>query len=283
MIRVLNVLTLRGMHGILTFGLTRIVISFNFKASQKIAIMRLYMKINEKIFCLPPFISTSWNNVAALHMKEANLIVSLFDGEAIQIPNLKPELLETIFEAHAKYLEQNTMIHEAESSPFGAFPFSSTQGGTGEMELPLKFGIGAMDAWGAALQHNPAQAHMPNLPDEVLEKVRSISKILSPEDPAVTPRPEPHCNCMHCQIARAINQGLGMNDMYQKPEPQAENTISEEDLIFQQWEIKQTDDKLYSVTNRLDTDEKYNVYLGHPVGCTCGKPGCEHILAVLKS
>ncbi len=216
-------------------------------------------------------------------MKDTTLIVNLFDGEAIQIPNLKPELLETIFEAHAKYLEQNTLTEEQENHAFGPFPFSQAQGGTGEMELPLKFGIGAMDAWGAALQHNPAQANMPNLPEEVLEKVRSISKIIAPEDPAVTPRPEPHCNCMHCQIARAINQGLGMNDMYQKPEPASEEAITEADLSFQQWDIKQTDEKLYSVINRLDTDEKYSVYLGHPVGCTCGKAGCEHILAVLKS
>jgi hypothetical protein len=218
-------------------------------------------------------------------MRETTLIVNMFDGETVQIPDLKAEILEKIFESHAKFLEENSVIEEQEARSLGSFPFQQPQGGTGEMELPLKFGIGAMDSWGAALQHNPSQANMPNLPEEVLEKVRSISKIIAPDDPAVTPKPEPHCNCMHCQIARAINQGLGNNDIYQKNDPvkEKEEVISEADLHFQQWDIKQTDEKMYSVINRLDKDEKYNVYLGHPVGCTCGIAGCEHILAVLKS
>ena len=42
-------------------------------------------------------------------------------------------------------------------------------------------------------------------------------------------------------------------------------------------------DKLFTVINKLDQQEKYNVFLGEPVGCTCGKQGCEHMLAVLKS
>ena len=44
----------------------------------------------------------------------------------------------------------------------------------------------------------------------------------------------------------------------------------------------QTDEKMFTVTNRLDKNEKFNVYLGKPIGCTCGKEGCEHILAVLR-
>lgn len=243
------------------------------------------MKINERIFSLPPYISTCWSNIAALHMKGTTLVVGMIDGETIQIPDLKPEILETIFESHAKFLDDNTSAEAARNQPFGAFPFQQVQEEVGDMELPLKFGIGAMDTWGAALQHNPAQANMPNLPDEVLEKVRSISKIIAPEDPMAMPKPEPHCNCMHCQIARAINQGLGLSDMYQKDEENVKvnDEVPDEELLFQQWEIQQMEDKVYNVINRLDNDEKYSVYLGHPVGCTCGKEGCEHILAVLKS
>jgi hypothetical protein len=244
------------------------------------------MKINDKIFSLPPYLSTSWNNVAAIYMRETTLIVNMIDGESVDIPDLSPDLLETIFNSHAIYLEDNSNAEEAANREFGTLPFQQMQDESGELPLPLKFGIGAMDTWGAALQHNPSQSNMPNLPDEVLEKVRSISKIISPEDPMAMPKPEPHCNCMHCQIARAINQGLGVNDMYEKEEAskqENEEQVADVDLSFQQWEIQQTEDKLYTVVNRLDTDEKYNVYLGHPVGCTCGKQGCEHILAVLKS
>lgn len=242
------------------------------------------MKINENIFCLPPYISTSWNNISALYMKETTLMINLFDGETVQIPDLKPEVLELIFECHAKFLEENTSLETHEGNALTQFSFQQSQAGIGgETEFPLKFGIGAMDAWGAALQHNPIQANMPNLPEEVLEKVRSISKIIAPEDSSMTPKPEPHCNCMHCQIARAINQGLGLNDIYLKTDHPIEEAISETDLNFQQWDIEQTDEKMYVVTNRLDRNETYHVFLGRPIGCTCGKEGCEHILVVLKS
>lgn len=242
------------------------------------------MKINDRIFSFPPYISTSWMNIAALHMRETNLIVNMIDGEIVQIPDLKPEIIETIFNAHANFLEESLAIEDGSDPSIGAFPFQHIQEEGGEMQLPLKFGVGAMDAWGAALQHNPAQANMPNLPDEVLEKVRSISKIISPDDPMAMPKAEPHCNCMHCQVARAISQGLGLHDMYQKePIKDDEEKVLDEDLAFQQWEIQQNKDKVYTVINRLDSDEKYSVYLGKPIGCTCGKEGCEHILAVLKS
>jgi hypothetical protein len=35
--------------------------------------------------------------------------------------------------------------------------------------------------------------------------------------------------------------------------------------------------------NPLDHKEHYNVFLGDPIGCSCGNNNCEHIQAVLKS
>ncbi|MFQ5729049.1 MAG: hypothetical protein ACE5GN_01640 [Waddliaceae bacterium] len=240
------------------------------------------MKINNNIFSFPPYISTCWSNIAALHMKGATLIVNLTDGETIHIPDLKSELLKTIFDSHAAYLEDKVKQEPHKHQAARMFPFQQLQGETADIDFPFRFGIGAMDGWGAALQHNPEQANTPSLPEEVLEKIKSIAKIIAPDDPMATPKPEPHCNCMHCQIARAINEGLGLTDIYQKGED-SEEDVSDEELQFQQWEIQKTDDKVYTVINRLDTNEKYSVFLGSPVGCTCGIEGCEHILAVLKS
>jgi hypothetical protein len=59
--------------------------------------------------------------------------------------------------------------------------------------------------------------------------------------------------------------------------------VSDEDLKFRDWEIKQTAEQLYTVTNPLDANEHYNVFLGSPLGCTCGDKNCEHIRAVLTS
>jgi hypothetical protein len=79
---------------------------------------------------------------------------------------------------------------------------------------------------------------------------------------------------MHCQIAKALHGEL--------PEEQEEE-VTDEDLKFRLWDIDQTGDKLYVVTNPLDSKEYYNVFLGDPIGCTCGEKNCEHIRAVLNS
>ncbi len=63
------------------------------------------------------------------------------------------------------------------------------------------------------------------------------------------------------------------------PEPE----VKEEDLRFQQWTACRLEENMYSVTIKLDSIEHYHVYLGDPMGCTCGKKGCEHIVAVLLS
>ncbi|MGA8163819.1 MAG: hypothetical protein WB791_02200 [Waddliaceae bacterium] len=240
------------------------------------------MKINNKIFSLPPHISTSWGNIISLHMKESTLVVTLRGGEVVQIPDLSSKVLETIFDTHAIYLEDKGKQEAQKIQSTGPFSFKQLQGELGDLEFPFRLGIGSIDGWGAALQHNPSQADTPDLPEEVLQKIRAIAKIIAPDDAMATPKPEPHCNCIHCQIARAINSGLEMTDIYQKDEDRQEE-VNDEELRFQQWDIQQTDEQLYTVTNRLDVEEKYRVFLGHPVGCTCGREGCEHILAVLKS
>jgi hypothetical protein len=142
-------------------------------------------------------------------------------------------------------------------------------------EPSIRFAFGtSLDGLGGMMQHNPNQANAPDLPPEILQKIGAISKILSPSDEVDLPKAETGCNCFYCQIARALNPATSV---LEEPE------VTAEELNFQQWTITQTGDKLYMVVNRLDDHEKYNVYLGQPIGCTCGKEGCEHILAVLKS
>ena len=65
--------------------------------------------------------------------------------------------------------------------------------------------------------------------------------------------------------------------------PKPDEPVPDAELSFQEWDIVQTGKDLFHVSSRLDPNEQYNVFLGNPVGCTCGKAGCEHILAVLKS
>jgi hypothetical protein len=251
------------------------------------------MKITSKILHYPPYISTRWNYIQAIYLKGEHLIVCLKDTSVIKIPDLTPEMLETIFNAHAQFLEsdhsslEGSTDHTPKVQPptkmpgsFSHFPFlpnpanfslsaSNQSPIDGNLESPLRFGFGSLENLGAAMHHNWAQSNMPDLPQEILSKIAAVAKIVAPDEVEAMPKPEPHCNCTYCQIARAL----------QDPEEE----VNDVELTFQQWEIIQTGERLYSVVNRLDSHEKYSVYLGHPVGCTCGKEGCEHILAVLKS
>lgn len=227
----------------------------------------MQIKINEKIISIPPYISTTWAHVAALHMQGSSLVVTLVEGGTLTIPDLNANTLELVFNSHAEYLE---------SLASQAVSFKNPK--VREMDLSdssIRFGFS--DGLHPMMQHDPNQADAPDLPPELLQKITAISKVLM-QDELSPPKAEPSCNCFHCQIARAFN-----------PEEQAivneEQTdeVPESELQFQEWNITQIGEKLFSVSNPLDDKEKFSVYLGQPIGCTCGKQGCEHIVAVLKS
>jgi len=218
------------------------------------------MKINNKILSIPPYISTSWKNINSILVDQSGqLIILLHSNAKIIIPNLDKSIINVIFDAHAKYIENE----EKQKQKTDAFP------------IPFKIGTEGLESLSANMQHNPAQSTAPDLPEELINKITSIVKVMGVEDPETMPKPEPNCNCVHCQIARAI-RGI-------KKGEEDEEEISEEDLKFRLWDIKQKGEKLYLVTNPLDKKEEYNVFLGEPLGCTCGSKNCEHIRAVLNS
>lgn len=230
------------------------------------------IKITEKILSIPPYISTSWSRIASLHIKGNILAITMTDGETVHVPNLNTETLQSIFQHHALSLEKEPLSSSENTDLYKAKETLDQ----GEPGIRLAFGT-SLEGLGSMMQHNPNQSDAPDLPPEILQKIGAIAKIIAPaDDQLAMPKAEPNCNCFHCQIARVLKPSASVQE-HEEPE------VSAEELQFQQWTITQTGDKLFSVVNRLDEHEKYHVYLGEPVGCTCGKPGCEHILAVLKS
>lgn len=225
------------------------------------------IKITEKILSIPPYISTSWSRIAALFAKGNLLSITLTNGITVEIPGLDPPTIESIYHYHAQHIEREqtpdiTRLKEWQEQ--------------GEPNIRFAFGT-SLEGLGSMMRHNPNQADSPALPPEILQKIRAITKIITSADESVViPKAEPNCNCFHCQIARALSQTEGV-------ENQEEIEVHPDELKFQEWNITQTGDKLYQVVNRLDPHESYQVFLGDPIGCTCGKTGCEHILAVLKS
>lgn len=240
------------------------------------------MRINYKILSLPPYISTSWKNVASLTVESRDglpeLIVVLLNGQRIEIPGLELPIIDAIFHAHAKFMDQELSRPDPRDLDAPQEQLS--------ISFPLKIAMGDMvelQNLGSLLQHNPQQADTPPLPEEILNKIAFLSKTAGLDDPNVLPASEPDCNCMHCQISRAIHGETIESEPAVIEIEGIDDEVSDEELKFSSWNIVQTNDKLFTLTNPLDEKEKYNVFLGTPVGCTCGKESCEHILAVLRS
>lgn len=229
------------------------------------------MEINKKILSIPPYISTSWNQVTSLYVKEEAgkpvLMVALNTGSIVEVPHQSEKTIGAAFQAHAESLK--SPIREQQPT---SFPSNDLQGGL-KFQLP----IGNQFAqFGEMMQHNSNNMHAAPLPKSVLDKIQEMAKALG-MDSNVFPEPEPHCNCPHCQVARAIHKPANENSVDE------EDIVTDEDLKFRDWEIEQTNDKLFNVTNPLNHEEHYQVFLGKPVGCTCGQAHCEHIRAVLRT
>lgn len=235
------------------------------------------IKITDKFISIPPYLSASWAAIAHIRMVGDRLIFTMKDGESISIPGFPDALIKQVFENHIRYLEGD-MVRGAKKEMPVHFRFLP-EGMAMPPEL-LKMGLQAGPEIMNMMQHNGEQKNLPDLPPDVVDKISKILKIvvLPGSDPEMLPKPEPHCNCPYCQIARALY------DVKKEESPKlSEEIVSEEELTFSQFDIHASGEKLYTVTDKLFPAERFTVYLGDPVGCTCGKPGCEHIVAVLKS
>jgi len=229
------------------------------------------MKLTPSILSIPPYLSTTWESISSIYVKGSEdsplLIVVLRSGFEVEIPYLERSSILKILEAHPQFggLKGGKSGDKMEKDQ-KIFDFST----------PLdEEWVGSASAAGIEpiAQHNPAQQDLPPFPPEILKKMAGIARIFGSESLRSLSKPEPGCRCIYCQVVNAIQEEIGAE----------EEEVSELDLKFREWEISQTSDKLYNVTNPIDANEYYSVYLGEPLGCTCGRQNCEHIRAVLSS
>ena len=226
----------------------------------------MQIKINEKMLSLPPYVSTSWKNIISLQLVNTSigpiLVIELISGSRIEVPHLETAVIEHIFTAHTLFLDKHTSKKPTDNTPM-AFPLDLGSIFPGMQEMSTLF------------QHSGEQAETPDMPKELLDKMITLAKTMGVEDASNLPKAEPHCNCPHCQIMRAFHAT--------SETPLPEEEVSDEDLKFRTWDINKDGDQLYTVSNPLNQAEHYSVFLGTPVGCTCGEKNCEHIQAVLHS
>lgn len=204
------------------------------------------MKITPHLLSIPPYFTAPWSSIAALQT------IPQDDGMGLLIT------LQNDTQVEIPKLESNVL-----AQIFDAYGKAVQAANTKSEDSTTMFAD--------AMQHNSAQSGLPNLPPAVLEKLAIFVKSLGFDDASVMPTAQEGCNCVYCQLCRVMTEA---------PE---EETVTDAELSFRDWEIAQVDGKLYKVTSPLDPNENYNVYLGAPVGCTCGQSDCEHIKAVLHS
>ncbi|MCH9613320.1 MAG: hypothetical protein SP1CHLAM54_03190 [Chlamydiia bacterium] len=231
------------------------------------------MKINHKVLSIPPYISTSWKNINALHVRGNSLIISLNNASVIEVPDLPEAILSEIFTAHESHMENEQEIPETPIDTNFSF-------GMPIQELGGLGALGGLENITSLMQHNMDKSDSPDLPKEMLDKVKGLTKVMGMDEQIQNmPEAEPHCNCPYCQIARVIAD----EEQFEEMPDVEEEIVSENELTFREWDIKENGDKQFTVTNPLNPDETYHVFLGTPIGCTCGKSNCEHIKCVLSS
>lgn len=230
------------------------------------------IKINKSILSIPPYISTQWNQISTLSYdeKNASLIVTLINGTSVNIPNLDKKIIDQIFTLHAELLQSNqdqeNQVNNGQANINIPFDLSN-------MQLP------GLDSFTNIIQHDPDNMDAPDLPNQVLEKVKLMSETLNLENTGLSmPEPISGCNCFHCQVTRALTGAK------ESSENAVDEPICEKDLTFKEWDIENAGPDLFNVINPLDKKEQYQVYLGKEnMGCTCGQKNCPHLVAVLKS
>jgi len=255
------------------------------------------MKINTTGISVPPYISTSWSNVKAVHVENLEegkvLQVILNDDVKIDIPKLDDDDIKAIFDCHSAYLEK---FSEEKTNSLDTFNDFQSQISSSFGDLKGMFGSGDVSSMNPSamkmenfvgsgelssfLKHDPSQSDAPDLPLDVLNRIASITKMLGEQEDILSGIEDafPDCNCFHCQVVGAMRSSLtGALD------ENAGELVSEEDLKFREWDISSLGDKLYKVVNLMDENEYYQVFLGDPIGCTCGHNNCEHIRVVLSS
>ena len=121
------------------------------------------MKINSQVLSIPPFISTSWKNINSLLVDQnGSLIIILHSNARILIPSLEKSIINVIFDAHAKHLEQEARENLGKNN-------------LNSFSVPLmKIGGEGIESLNNVMQHNPAQANAPDLPTEILSKLSTI-------------------------------------------------------------------------------------------------------------
>jgi hypothetical protein len=207
------------------------------------------MLINKKLLHIPPFISTSWKDVELLLGDgHHSLNIYLKNGTLVQISHLSKEELDLIFQVH-----QEILLAQASSKDL-------------TLPHPLLFQFSHQ-----FLEQDPQISDTTSLSDAVKIKLLSVLDQMIPQEH--THAHPDSCSCAQCTLINFLSE------KNQTPD----EIVCDEDLQFATWIVDPLESQNYKLTHPYHPDETYFVCLNHPICCSCGQPGCEHIEHVLKT
>ena len=244
-----------------------------------------------------------------------SLHIAMVDGKTIKIPKIATSQTNKILEAFSCYLDTNkNTSHKntsqnstsdakhnkkskdtSEKSDTKNNPFAAICNmliSVSQHIIPPRnkhtenLSTATIEAMAHPLKHVPSQSNTPNIPEELLYKLTDTLKILMAEGKSINIAPATKsCNCLHCQVSRQLTKDTQSSlwDDNITQQDLGDDVDQEINLSFATWLVKKEKDCVYSVTNSENSNEKYSVYLGTPIGCTCGQSSCVHIQAVLRS
>jgi hypothetical protein len=240
------------------------------------------MKITDRYLSIFPNLCVAWDQIISLQGSHIDgdkieLLVTVIPNQPIKLPILSIIAAEKIFEAYQGFQDKKDHVRiKIRQIPLN-FDVNNSLG----VQLPpLLFQgqsnfLNAIEQLSTSLKHNPQMSDLPDLPSELLEKISHAFKDLQlaneAEENAPLMQPYPDCKCLHCQIARSLQNGQ-LNSEQHSP-------ISHENL----WHVHAISKDEYFVSHTQNDGESHKVYLKPQVSCTCQQSGCAHIEAVLRS
>lgn len=238
------------------------------------------MKINSNVISIPPYITTSWENVNVINVeidkdKKKILIISLESGDQIKIPELSDEDIHNVTSSFESFIEktsneQNFVDHNSMISGLTeVFQQFINDGKTSQATMSQSPGIGVVKV---PLGHSALHSNMPIFDPESLRNIiKTIKAIGEGRNLFEKGEYQECCNCIYCQACKFLQ------------EEKTENELKEENLEFaSSWNVEEVNSNEYLVSNK-ENNSTFNVKLEPSVACSCGSNKCEHIRIVLMN
>lgn len=210
--------------------------------------------------------NTPINGVPSKELTRLQILRKLQEEKALLSASQLKKLLESSSGEALSQLAQQAMQQQ------GPLPNMFLVGG--QQQPPMREEM-------VVVRHDPSAAKSNSLPKEMLRKIRAFAKnILAQGELSAEPQAVSGCNCPHCQIARAIEQGVGSEELRLQ---EGEVLVEEDELKFSKWSVLDLGNERFNVTDPSDKTQSFIVEIKPTLQCSCGKNDCEHIVTILEN